>query len=831
MTHMRKFLIHLAAGLVLCPECPLHAAAVFRPETRPVRQLGEYALQQHDLAAGGTSAWRPWFENGTWQGDVIEYLITADGERSTDVEIGANPPGQGKRGGCNRPASGCWSARARFAELGGDVPDGSYWSGRHIFTRVDAAAYPASTAMQTDFTWDQLSESQRERIDRSTRAAIAASADPASATATASDILDYVRGQRLHERQHATVTGSQGNLRSRYSLLGAITGTPVYIGPAQERLQNVDGFDAFAIRHASRAGRIAAGANDGLLHVFDASDGSEVYAYLPSMLLDSLGALAIRTADNRHHWFFDGALTVNSAQIGARQPAWHTLLAGSGGAGFAGVFVLDVTDPAYTTDKLLFEQSGGHWGHVFGAPAFGFIGASNADPTWYLFAGNGYQTTGDQPSALMMVNLDTRVTTEIHTGTRGGLSPAVLLSTDADDQVELAFAGDLNGDLWMFEIDQQDPARSSATRIYAGNAEQPITSAPAIARHPTEPGYLIYFGTGSLLSLADALNDGLRPGGDPANPADYTRKQAIHGLWVDTSRLASLKSGGDLPYHASDLQTQTLAQFPQVRVGANAVPVRIVPDAGTVYYRCVTGMSPCPVQHRGWKIDFPDCGERLLESPIVHAGRVLFVTSNPTGPAPACGIGSATGSNWLMSLDYLQGTDNDTIVVNLDADPLLDHGDTVQVAGSDKAPVGVHLGPGILSRPVIARLRTGIDKLFINGIQLPDAAFPDSTGSPGAGNDNVAESPGFGQEIGEIITDTLLPDNQGNATGASDDPGPTLEGDGTEAVVLPALVDTDGNGTPARVDPIETLDMESRGPDFVYGRRSWIDLPESSHDN
>jgi hypothetical protein len=35
-----------------------------------------------------------------------------------------------------------------------------------------------------------------------------------------------------------------------------------------------------------------------------------------------------------------------------------------------------------------------------------------------------------------------------------------------------------------------------------------------------------------------------------------------------------------------------------------------------------------------------------------------------------------------------------------------------------------------------------------------------------------------------------------------------------------------GDGTPAQVTAIETIDLEARGPNFVFGRRNWIDIKQ-----
>ncbi|MGB7934194.1 MAG: hypothetical protein WCH04_18610, partial [Gammaproteobacteria bacterium] len=241
---------------------------------------------------------------------------------------------------------------------------------------------------------------------------------------------------------------------------------------------------------------------------------------------------------------------------------------------------------------------------------------------------------------------------------------------------------------------------------------------------------MVYFGTGSIFSNDDALNDGE----DPSNPGSFTKKQAVYGIWVDTSSLAGLKANADgngFPYTSSDLQTQTLAvTSKQFIADGPTQSVRISPTEQAVNYHCPSPSDTCTL-HKGWMVPLPNCGERMLGTPFVRAGRIQFVTSNPTGLN--CGERTLEGDSWVMSLDYLTGGDGatlrdleNTIVYNLNGDlDLSDPGDTVlNTVSSDppnKAPVGLSLGEGNIAQPTFARLRLGTDKMFINGLIL---AFP-----------------------------------------------------------------------------------------------------------
>jgi len=741
----------------------IYAVAVFIPTTQPTVQLGQYALQERDLYnSAGTIAYRPWFENGAWQGDLIEYFITSSGVRQTDVPVGDNPATAGTSGGCLRTVpSGCWSARATFIANGADSPTGTYWTSRNIFT---------NNGGQVNFGWDQLNPLQRAGLDPQT-VSDAILTPSLNSDPYASPILNYIRGERLNERANNAETNSTGDLRTRYSVLGDITSTPVYIGPPKELLGRVSGYNTFASNNANRAGRVAVGANDGMLHVFDAADGSEVYAYVPSMVIDKLDLLASRDAPYTHTFYVDGELTTGSAQI---QTGWKTILTGGGGAGFAGLYALDVTDPAYSSSKLLFEKSGGNWGHVYGRPRIAPVGGTNAVPNWYIFAGNGYSTNASHPTSLMMIDLNdfgvdsqdfsvTEIAISTNSGpVTGGLSAPVLLSTDSDDMVELAFAGDINGDLYMFVIDQSNPANTQAILVYDGSPDQPITNAPAVSEHPTQPGYMVYFGTGSILSLTDALNDG-----ESTPPGNYSKKQAVHGIWVDTSDINTLQL--NLPYDSSDLQTQTLSEVQNYTFGSTAETVRIVPSENAVPYGCPLSTPSCTT-YKGWKVSLPNCGERLVGSPFIRAGRVQFVTSNPTGLN--CGTTQTRGDSWVMSLDFLTGGDDNDVVYNLNGDTTLDNNDAVLLSGIYKPPVGLHLGPGNISQPAFARLKLGIDKMFINGILLPLPNIPPPGPLFGGHIDVTVDSP----FDGEISTNNVSKHSEGYNIQTYDGLGRAVDG-------------------------------------------------------
>ena len=215
--------LKVAALLAALGTASLYAVMDFSPSTQPAATLGTYGLQSTDLSDGGTIAYRPFFDNVFWQGDIIEYEIDSVGNRSTDATVGANPASSGTTGGCGRTAPlGCWSARAVFDAK--EAYNAEYWKevdgGRNIFTLVDTDDDGIGDT-QDDFLWKNLSDAQKTALDPSN------AADPSLSGDYDSPILNFIRGDRTGEKGSAL----GGTYRNRNNLLGDVVNSwHVYIG-------------------------------------------------------------------------------------------------------------------------------------------------------------------------------------------------------------------------------------------------------------------------------------------------------------------------------------------------------------------------------------------------------------------------------------------------------------------------------------------------------------------------------------------------------------------------------------------------------------------------
>ena len=633
---VRKLCATVLVGVIIGCSSLIQANAVAAVTAQ--LSVAPFVFASTRLYEAPTAVYQPWFENGSWQGDLIEYSVSMDGHISTDVNVGQNPP---QNGAVN------WSARAVIADRDASIP--SYWRstvGRQIVT------YDGNS--QVPFRWDYLTNSQRNILDSGTANAGGSFASP---------VLNYIRGDRTGE-------SATGLVRQRHSLLGDIQNSqPIFVGSPEG--QSASGFADFANQHKNRAGRIYVGANDGLLHAFDATSGAEVYAYAPSMLFSKLNLLTKQPYSQMA--MVDGELAVADVLVGN---TWKTVLVGGLGAGAKGLFALDVTHPNMNAEtsqssediKVMFEKTGSdtRLGYVSGRPRI----AELPDNKSYLVSGNGVGSS-DGRALLYLVNLQTSATSIIQTNNQGsnGLAAPVVIDSDNDGQADTAYAGDLRGNVWYFDL----KARSSRL-LYASGTNQPFTAAPDVTRHPSG-GFLVFMVSGDRLSAT--------PGAGGSN--------AVYGLW-------DKKPGFESPISNSKLQQQYFETL-----------------GG---WRFATRQDIDWTTQLGWKTELSSAAEKIVGNPQIRSSRVQFVTAG------------ASDGYWFLQLDWLTGGDSEESLFDINGNGLLDSADQISHNGERRTPAGRLLTPGNFSQPAYAHVDNGRDLVLINGWDWQTVA-PPSTCSGG----------------------------------------------------------------------------------------------------
>ena len=180
-------------------------------------------------------------------------------------------------------------------------------------------------------------------------------------------LLEFLRGWRGREDANAACSGPGTCLyRSRTNVLGDIVNSAAaYVGAPTRNYTDND-YDSFKSAQASRVPTLYVGANDGMLHAFDANPatgGAERWAYIPNLLMGRIKELSYKvngTPAFSHSFYVDGTPTTGDVDfnnftntVGSSGPSdWRTILVSGLNRGGMGFFALDVTIPATVTTNI-----------------------------------------------------------------------------------------------------------------------------------------------------------------------------------------------------------------------------------------------------------------------------------------------------------------------------------------------------------------------------------------------------------------------------------------------------------------------------------------------
>lgn len=540
-----------------------------------------------------------------------------------------------------------------------------------------------------DFTWDNLSSAEQAMLNRN----FDSSTSPADTRG--SERVAYIRGDQSQEGS------ASGAFRIRSSVLGdivnsspVIVAAPKYISYLADKIDGSAGdYEAFKTANASRAPMVYVGSNDGMLHGFNVNTGQEAFAFVPRAVMPNLYKLTSqRYTGGQHNFFVDGTPTVADVYY---DDAWHTVLVGTLRAGGRSIFALDITNPS--SIKLLWEKSSSdagfaNLGYTFAQPVIARLHTGK----WAVVTGNGY---GNQDGAtadvasLMVLDIKTGAMEKemVVTGdstVANGLSSPRLADNNSDGIADYAYAGDLQGNLWRFDLVPTlstaingDPFNktligninaSSFAVAYGGRplytalddrtsgaTSQAITAPPSLVRHPSGTGYIVAFGTGKYFESTDAN-------------VDSTRAMTLYGIWDEKTRRQPT-SAPSSALNRSNLQQQTITSQPSNPFSSNnAVQgIRIVSDNAVDW-----------TTKKGWYLDLKvgstRAGEMMI-NPMAARGKTLLLSTLTPNSNP-CQEGV---ESWLYGLDATTGGRTRYNVFDLNNDKIISNQDMASVGGTN----------------------------------------------------------------------------------------------------------------------------------------------------
>jgi type IV pilus assembly protein PilY1 len=427
------------------------------------------------------------------------------------------------------------------------------------------------------------------------------------------NLVNFLRGDSTYE---ALTNTTNPLYRERVVKLGdIINASPVYVKKATLKYTDA-GYSTFAAGTASRRAMLYAGANDGMLHAFDATTGDEVWAFVPSYVMPNMYRLADTDYGNSHRSFVDGSPVVADIYTGS---AWKTILVGGLNSGGKGYYALDITDP--NNPVGLWEFTDTNMGLTYGNP----VVTKMADGTWVVAVSSGLNNA-DGVGRLYLINAATGVavtggTLSTATGTTADPSGLNKINGWVDDPTNNTakrfYGGDMFGNLWRFDFNSPLLYGAAVTKLatfqISSTSPQPITTKPQLTVVTASGGTkvpVIVVATGRYLGINDVTD---------------TTVQSIYAI---KDPLTATGWGDVRP--RTDLVSQTVTVSGITGTGAG----------GTVDW----------ATNIGWRMDLPQSKERVTTDFLVNFN-VLTVAS----AVPGNSVCRPSGSSWLYEISIGTG--------------------------------------------------------------------------------------------------------------------------------------------------------------------------------
>lgn len=541
------------------------------------------------------------------------------------------------------------------------------------------------------FRWDNLSSTQQSFLNQ----------DASGSTDNRGKArLSYIRG--ILNPESSTPVGLTA-FRKRFSRQGDIVNSNIWYTGYPSSRYSYKGYQLFAKQNRDRIPMLYVGGNDGMLHGFSAIDGEEKIAYIPKAVYKNLPIYTDPTFDEKHQYYVDGSPFTGDVDIantpdGKHEPDWRTLLVGSLGAGGKGFFILDVTKPGpkpntsntglesnfsedqasdlVLMDKTMHAQeeipdcsklthqkqadclSNEDIGHIFSPPVVDEINQLQStqitklnNGRWAAVMGNGYNSKNQRPVLLIqyldgdrslhriVATKNTPAGSDKNT-THNGLSAPRLIDINGDGAPDIAYAGDLKGNLWKFDLTSSNPSEwnvafdgkplytaygsnNISTDLKNRDIPLPIFTAP-LAKPNTRidqngqsvGGMMVAFGTGRNLTWHDASDTNVQTFYGILDSTRYRKRE-------NNSKLLEVHPGKDCGSNSTSCQavpapTPVAKNDSLARQSISSTSHTHSQSDGREFWTIEASETINWSKHKGWYLDLPQTSERVLSNPFFY---------------------------------------------------------------------------------------------------------------------------------------------------------------------------------------------------------------------
>ncbi|HQZ45299.1 MAG TPA: PilC/PilY family type IV pilus protein [Usitatibacteraceae bacterium] len=448
-----------------------------------------------------------------------------------------------------------------------------------------------------------------------------------------SRLVSYLRGWRQDES--FSLPESNPPFRAREHILGdPINATPAFMKTPRFGFADAvtPTYADFKLANAGRQATLFIAANDGMLHALNGDTGSEMWAYVPRMVMPKLHKLATENWSVVHEFNVDGSPQMMDAYFAG---GWKTVLVSGLNSGGRGYYALDVTVPGSPT--VLWEICSDPTLCAISDPDIGFTHANPvvtkraSDGKWVVLLTSGLNNVlpGTGRGYLYVVDIATgTILQKIDTGAGNTTTPsgfnhlsAYADNFNVDNTAKFVYGGDLYGNVWKFDLQTATPTKTLlATLKDATGKPQSITSRPELGLIDGFP--IVFVGTGRYLGTDDLV--------DPATlvpPNQWAYEQSFYAIKDQGTSYGNFRLG-------NVVENLIVASGPTSRTTTNNAVDWAVQD--------------------GWYIDFnpggDSPGERVNLDPQLVQGTIIIVTNVPNNSA--CAVG---GDSWIYQLNYKSG--------------------------------------------------------------------------------------------------------------------------------------------------------------------------------
>ncbi len=479
-------------------------------------------------------------------------------------------------------------------------------------------------------------------------------------------LIDYIRGDYsaswgYRDRDPAGTGGDQWKLGDIIYSTPTIRSAPnaYWDAVALYSSSGVSHYSDFKAYRHSRAELVIVGANDGMTHAFNTSDGTERWAFVPYNLLSNLKYLA--NDPYSHYYYVDLTPVIADCQVGstvADDYGWKTILLSGERQGGKAYFALDITgDVGYP--KPLWQFADSDLGESWSIPQVGlFAAGSTSHFKWGGVFGSGYENT-DSKGYLFIVNMadgSAIFKQKVDDSTGNVMASPAIIDFDDNTCIDRIYIGDMLGRMWKATVPDHigspwgDAASTVLEVLTTTGVTQPIRIKPSLSLFDRTGGQVVavYFGTGKF---------------------DVTTDKTT----TDTQSFYCILDEGTLPVPKSDLVNS---------------------DSPGISGYCSEN-GEIPATKRGWYFDLSNTGERVTATSLLVGGIVFFTTFTPNNDV--CGYG---GVARLYAVKYDTGCAPDTPVLDYNGDGVVDANDTETGSPGGDVPKSIIIGNGLPSAPV-----------------------------------------------------------------------------------------------------------------------------------